>query len=57
VANQGSNGSATLSGGGFGIPGMRERAAVYGGELSAGPDEAGGYVVEARLPLSESEIA
>jgi len=57
VASQGSNGSATLSGGGFGIPGMRERAAVYGGELSAGPDEGGGYVVEARLPLSESEIA
>jgi signal transduction histidine kinase len=55
VANQGSNGNAALSGGGFGIPGMRERAALYGGELSAGPGESGGYVVEARLPLSEGE--
>jgi signal transduction histidine kinase len=56
VANEGTNGRAVLSGGGFGIPGMRERAAVYGGGLSAGPAQGGGYVVEARLPLSESEI-
>jgi signal transduction histidine kinase len=55
VANEGSNGNAGLSGGGFGIPGMRERAALYGGELTAGPGAAGGYVVEARLPLSEGE--
>jgi signal transduction histidine kinase len=58
VVNVGSNGRAVLAGqasGGFGIPGMRERAAVYGGELSAGPAEGGGYVVEARLPLSDGE--
>jgi signal transduction histidine kinase len=55
VANQGTNGSAALTGGGFGVPGMRERAALYGGELTAGPVD-GGYVVEARLPLSEVEL-
>jgi signal transduction histidine kinase len=31
--------------------GMRERVAVYGGELAAAPDAAGGWRVSARLPL------
>jgi signal transduction histidine kinase len=34
-----------------GIIGMRERVAVYGGELSAGPTSGGGFRVVARLPL------
>ncbi len=36
---------------GQGLAGMRERVAVYGGELSAGPAPAGGYQVRVRLPV------
>jgi signal transduction histidine kinase len=35
---------------GHGIVGMRERAAMLGGSLAAGPTAAGGYLVEAVLP-------
>jgi signal transduction histidine kinase len=37
---------------GHGLAGMRERAAVYDGAVSAGPDPAGGWRVRARLPLA-----
>jgi signal transduction histidine kinase len=37
-------------GSGYGIPGMRERARVYGGAVDAGPDDRGGFAVRARLP-------
>jgi signal transduction histidine kinase len=36
---------------GHGIVGMRERAAMLGGTLAAGPTSDGGYLVEAILPL------
>jgi signal transduction histidine kinase len=36
---------------GFGILGMRERAARYGGTFSAGPRDCGGFAVRASLPL------
>lgn len=39
-----------LSGGGHGTIGMRERLELYGGTLSTGPREGGGWSVEARLP-------
>jgi signal transduction histidine kinase len=38
---------------GHGLVGMRERLAVFGGELSAGPATTGGWRVRAALPLLE----
>lgn len=36
---------------GRGVAGMRERAALYGGELQAGPVDNGGYAVRMAIPL------
>jgi signal transduction histidine kinase len=39
-------------GGGRGLIGMRERVALFGGELEAGPKAGGGFVVRCRFPLA-----
>ena len=41
----------TMAGTGYGITGMRERAALLGGDFSAGPRPGGGFRVAVRLPL------
>jgi signal transduction histidine kinase len=38
---------------GHGLTGMRERAAVYGGTVSAGPGPAGGWQVRVHLPMPD----
>src|SRR6202023_2790845 len=46
------DGGDPASSSGHGLIGMRERVALFGGELKAGRDPAGGFSVHARLPLS-----
>jgi signal transduction histidine kinase len=36
---------------GHGLIGMRERVALFGGELEAGSSDVGGFTVRSRLPL------
>ncbi|WP_245560425.1 sensor histidine kinase [Actinopolyspora halophila] len=57
VEDDGSSGGGSPAGGsgGYGLVGMRERIELLGGTLSAGPAPRGGWQVEARLPLTESE--
>lgn len=46
----GSNGE-----GGHGLLGLRERVAMYGGDLESGPRSDGGWLVRASLPLEQVE--
>ncbi len=47
-------GATTLPGSGHGIAGMRERAQILGGTLDAAVTEAGGFRVQATLPIEEA---
>ena len=54
VAPPARDGDDPTPGGGHGLVGMRERAALFGGTLSAGRADGAGYVVRAALPYSAS---
>ena len=50
----GSGGAISTAGPGHGLIGMRERATVFGGTVSAGARDGGGWSVRARLPVAAS---
>jgi hypothetical protein len=46
-----------MDGGGHGLIGMKERVALFGGVLEAGPILTGGYRVFARMPIEPDDAA
>jgi len=57
VADDGQGGPALVPGSGHGLTGMRERAALLGGALEAGPQPGGGFLVRVTLPISSLEVS
>jgi signal transduction histidine kinase len=50
------SGASVPRGAGMGLLGLRERVALYGGELAAGPRPGGGWLVQARMPVEPAQI-
>lgn len=57
VSDDGPGTTAAPAGSGYGLLGMRERVALHGGTLEAGPLDGGGFRVAARLPLEAADGA
>jgi signal transduction histidine kinase len=56
VVNSAGTGPASApAGAGHGLVGMRQRTALFGGELAAGPTPGGGWSVTAAFPV-EHEV-
>jgi signal transduction histidine kinase len=55
ITDDGLGGAAPCDGAGHGLTGMRERAAMYGGSVRAGPVPGGGFLVTARLPVAPAQ--
>jgi signal transduction histidine kinase len=51
IVDDGPGGQTPVTSGGHGLAGMRERVALYGGDLVAAPLDGAGFAVRARLPL------
>lgn len=56
VTDDGRGAAAATDGAGQGVLGMRERAVMLGGTLSAGPRPGGGYQVVAHIPLTGAAL-
>jgi signal transduction histidine kinase len=52
VTDRGGPPRSRANGAGHGLVGMHERAALYGGSVTAGPTDASGWRVRARLPVA-----
>ena len=50
------NDATVPRGAGMGLLGLRERVALYGGELAAGPRPGGGWLVQARMPVEPAQM-
>jgi signal transduction histidine kinase len=55
VTDSGQVRAAEAAPGGHGLVGMRERAALFGGTLTAAPRDGNGFEVHAVLPYGEQE--
>jgi signal transduction histidine kinase len=49
-------GSSTTDGLGHGLVGIRERVKIFGGEMTAGTANGGGFVLNTRLPLTADRL-